>query len=35
MPRRAKLLYTLQRVDTQLAHKGRRYKEIEANLGES
>ena len=35
MPRRAKLLYALQRVDIQLARKGRRYKEIEANLGES
>lgn len=35
MPRRAKLLYALQRIDTQLARKGRRYKEIEANLGES
>ncbi len=35
MPRRAKLLYALQRLDIQLARKGRRYKEIEANLGES
>jgi hypothetical protein len=35
MPRRAKLLYALQRVDLQLARKGRRYREIEANLGES
>ena len=35
MPRRARLLYTLQRVDIQLARKGRRYKEVEAHLGES
>ena len=35
MPRRAKLLYALQRVDIQLARQRRRYKEIEANLGES
>jgi predicted nucleic acid-binding Zn-ribbon protein len=35
MPKRAKTLYTLQRVDIQLARKGRRYKTVEANLGES
>jgi len=35
MPKRAKVLYALQRADIQLARKGRRYKTIEANLGES
>jgi predicted nucleic acid-binding Zn-ribbon protein len=35
MPKRAKMLYALQRVDIQLARKGRRYKTVEANLGES
>jgi len=35
MPKRAKMLYALQRVDLQLARKGRRYKTVEANLGES
>jgi predicted nucleic acid-binding Zn-ribbon protein len=35
MPKRAKTLYALQRVDVQLARKGRRYKTVEANLGES
>lgn len=35
MPKRSKMLYTLQRVDIQLARKGRRYKTVEANLGEN
>jgi predicted nucleic acid-binding Zn-ribbon protein len=35
MPQRAKLLYTLQRIDTQLARKTRRYQEVDASLGES
>jgi predicted nucleic acid-binding Zn-ribbon protein len=35
MPKRAKVLYALQRVDIQLTRKGRRYKTVEANLGES
>jgi predicted nucleic acid-binding Zn-ribbon protein len=35
MPRRAKLLYTLQTIDIQLARKMRRYREVEASLGES
>jgi predicted nucleic acid-binding Zn-ribbon protein len=35
MPKRAKMLYALQRVDLELARKGRRYKTVEANLGES
>ena len=35
MPKRVKLLYALQRVDLELARKGRRYKTVEANLGES
>jgi predicted nucleic acid-binding Zn-ribbon protein len=35
MPRRAKLLYTLQTIDIQLARKARRYREVEAGLGES
>lgn len=35
MPRRAKMLYALQQVDIQLARKGRRFKTVEANLGES
>jgi uncharacterized protein len=35
MPKRVKLLYALQRVDIQLARQGRRYKTVEANLGES
>jgi predicted nucleic acid-binding Zn-ribbon protein len=35
MPRRTKLLYTLQRIDTQLARKKHRYREVEAHLGES
>ena len=34
MPRRAKLLYALQRIDTQLALKERRYREVQAKLGE-
>lgn len=34
MPKRAQLLYALQRIDTQLARKKRRYREIEAHLGE-
>ena len=35
MPRRAKLLYALQRIDTRLALKERRYREVQASLGES
>jgi predicted nucleic acid-binding Zn-ribbon protein len=35
MPKRARLLYALQSIDIQLARKARRYREIEANLGES
>jgi predicted nucleic acid-binding Zn-ribbon protein len=35
MPRRAELLYALQRTDTQLAIKTRRYRQVEASLGES
>jgi len=35
MPRRAKLLYTLQTIDIQLALKTRRYRVVEASLGES
>jgi predicted nucleic acid-binding Zn-ribbon protein len=35
MPKRAKLLYALHSADIQLARKGRRYKSVEANLGES
>ena len=35
MPKRAQILYTLQRIDIQLAVKKRRYRQIEANLGES
>jgi predicted nucleic acid-binding Zn-ribbon protein len=35
MPRRAKVLYTLQTIDIQLALKMRRYREVEASLGES
>ena len=35
MPQRAKLLYALQSIDIQLTRKTRRYREVEANLGES
>jgi predicted nucleic acid-binding Zn-ribbon protein len=35
MPQRAKLLYALQRLDSQLTRKLRRYREVEASLGES
>jgi hypothetical protein len=35
MPRRAKLLYTLQQIDTRLAVRQRRYRQVQANLGES
>ena len=35
MPKRARLLYALQRLDTQLARRMRRYREVEASLGES
>jgi predicted nucleic acid-binding Zn-ribbon protein len=35
MPKRARLLYALQTIDIQLARKMRRYREVEANLGES
>jgi predicted nucleic acid-binding Zn-ribbon protein len=35
MPRRVELLYRLQRIDTRLTLKRRRYKQVEANLGES
>jgi len=35
MPKRAKLLYALQSLDTQLARKMHRYREVEASLGES
>ncbi len=35
MPRRAQLLYRLQKVDNQLAQKKRRYRQVEARLGES
>jgi len=35
MPQRARLLYALQRTDTQLALKNRRYREVQAKLGES
>ena len=35
MPKRAKLLYALHRVDVELARKSRRYKSVQANLGES
>jgi predicted nucleic acid-binding Zn-ribbon protein len=35
MPQRAKLLYTLQQIDLQLALKKRRYQEVEASLGEN
>ena len=35
MPRRTRLLYTLQRIDNQLAVKKRRYREVQAKLGES
>ena len=35
MPQRARVLYALQRIDTQVALKNRRYREVQANLGES
>ena len=35
MPKRARLLYALQTLDIQLARKMRRYREVEASLGES
>jgi predicted nucleic acid-binding Zn-ribbon protein len=35
MPKRAQILYALQRIDIQLAIRKRRYRQIEANLGES
>ena len=35
MPLRARLLYSLQRTDTQLALRKRRYRQVEASLGES
>ena len=35
MPKRARLLYALQCLDSQLARKARRFREVEANLGES
>lgn len=35
MPIRAKTLYALQQVDIQLARQGRRFKTVEASLGES
>jgi predicted nucleic acid-binding Zn-ribbon protein len=35
MPKRARLLYALQRLDSQLVRKARRYREVEASLGES
>ncbi len=35
MPKRARLLYALQSIDSQLARKARRYREVEASLGES
>jgi predicted nucleic acid-binding Zn-ribbon protein len=35
MPRRAKLLYALQQIDTRLAVRQRRYRQVQANLGES
>jgi predicted nucleic acid-binding Zn-ribbon protein len=34
MPQRAKLLYALQRIDTQLAVKQRRYRQVQEHLGE-
>jgi predicted nucleic acid-binding Zn-ribbon protein len=35
MPKRARLLYALQSLDIQLARKARRYRAVEASLGES
>lgn len=35
MPQRARLLYTLQHIDNQLTVKKRRYREVQASLGES
>jgi predicted nucleic acid-binding Zn-ribbon protein len=35
MPRRTKLLYTLQRIDNHLTVKKRRYREVQGKLGES
>jgi predicted nucleic acid-binding Zn-ribbon protein len=35
MPKRARLLYALQTLDRQLARKMRRFREVEASLGES
>jgi predicted nucleic acid-binding Zn-ribbon protein len=35
MPQRAKLLYALQRIDDQITQKKRRYREVDAHLGES
>ena len=34
MPQRTKLLYTLQRIDTRLALKKRRYRQVQEHLGE-